>query len=134
MYLRILLLAGSTILLSGCKSHEGLYAPSCVAYAGSEIQLEDGRFVWTKFTDQVRIDEQGNKIDPFPGFPLRGQYTEQGARLTLLAEEGGGSHTMFLVRIDGGVYLYTAEEAEAFEASGERPACPLQRQVPGTEN
>ena len=134
MMLRNLLLVGCALILSGCTSYEGHYAPSCIAYAGSEIQLEDDRYVWTKFTDQVEIDEDGNKIDPFPGFPRRGEYEKEGYEITLLGSGGAAVHTLFLFRFEGDIYLYTAEETAAYESTGERPVCPLQLQVQGTSN
>ena len=75
MKLRTLLLASLALIMSGCMTYEGRYAPSCLAYAGSEIQLNDGRYVWSRFTDQVVIDEDGNAVDPFPGFPREGAST-----------------------------------------------------------
>ena len=132
MKLRTLFLAAWALVLSGCTSYEGLYTPSCVAFAGSEIRLEDGRYVWGKFTDQIKIDEDGNKIDPFPGFPRRGEYDKQEYEITLLGADGAPVHTLFLFRLDGDIYLYTADETAAYESTGERPACPLVLQAPGT--
>ena len=129
MVTRNVFILGLAVLLSGCSSYEGLYVPSCIAYAGSEIRLEDGRYVWTKFTDQVVVDEDGNTVDPFPGFPREGEYEKQGNRITLHAGSGGPSpETMFLFDDNGDVYLYTAAEWNAFETSGEQPECPLKRQ------
>lgn len=122
------LLAAGALILAGCAAYEGLYAPSCIAFAGSEIRLEDGRYVWSKFTDQVEIDADGNEVDPFPGFPRRGKYEKQDYEITLLGAGGEPVHTLFLFRLNGDIYLYTAAEAEAFEGSGERPACPLKLQ------
>ena len=132
MFARNLVTLSSFVILSGCTSYEGLYAPACVAYAGSEIRLDDGRYVWTRFTDQVVVDENGNEVDPFPGFPRRGQYKKQDYQITLLGADGEPVHTLFLFRFDGDMYLYTAEETDEFESTGERPSCPLNLQAPGT--
>jgi hypothetical protein len=35
---------------------------------------------------------------------------------------------MYLFEHNDELYMYTAAEAEAFEATGERPACPLKLQ------
>ena len=43
----------------GCVSSEGRYSPDCIAFAGDTIELADGRFEWDKFTDQVRMDDNG---------------------------------------------------------------------------
>ena len=128
MFTRTVFILGSALCLVGCASYEGLYAPSCLAYSGSEIRLSNGRYVWTKFTDQVVVDEHGDQVDPFPGFPREGAYAKQGNRITLGAGASGESETMYLIEHGGEVFLYTAAEAEAFEATGERPACALQLQ------
>ncbi len=130
MLIRNTIVLGLALTLTGCLAHEGRYAPSCLAYAGSEIRLEGGQYVWTKFTDQVVVDELGNTVEPFPGFPRRGDYEKQGRQITLLGGEGEASETLALYRVDGAIYLYTAGEAAAFESTGERPACPLRLQAP----
>ena len=134
MHLRNTVILLAAMFLYGCMSYEGLYTPSCVAFAGSEIRLEDGRYVWNKFTDQVRVDQDGNKIDPFPGFPRRGEYDKQEYEITLLGADGAPVRTLFLFRLDGDTYLYTAEETAAYESTGERPSCPLQLHAQGTSN
>lgn len=128
MFTRNVFILGLAVLLAGCMSYEGLYAPSCIAYAGSEIRLADGRYTWSKFTDQVVIDEEGNEVDPFPGFPREGAYSRQGNRITFEAGPDFAPETLYLLEENGEVYLYTAAEWTALEASGERPACPLKRQ------
>lgn len=125
MISRYFAVIGCALLLQGCESYEGLYTPSCTAYAGSEIRLSSGRYVWTKFTDQVVVDASGNKLDQFPGFPREGAYSKQGNTIILALEEGESDVTMRVVAVDGEHYLYTADEAAAFEATGKRPECPL---------
>jgi hypothetical protein len=129
---RSVVLVVFALALSGCKSYEGLYAPACAAYAGSEIRLEDGRFFWSKFTDQVVIDEDGNTVDPFPGFPREGAYAVDGETITLTPSSGEAPDTLYLVRDGADVYLLTAAENAEFAAGGELPRCALKRQVPGT--
>lgn len=119
-------------LLTACVSIEGVYLPDCEAYTGSEIRLADGRFHWSKFTDQVVIDEYGNKVDPFPGLPLEGEYRAQGQTVTLTSDNGQPADTLYLFKESGAVYLLTASEKAGVDAGGERPRCALRRQSPGT--
>lgn len=131
MSLRIVTTLALILLLSGCKAIDGTYLPSCVAFSGSEIQLADGRFVWKKFTDQVVLDEQGNKIDQFPGFPLEGDYKVSGDVMTLTPDTGA-PESFYLLRDEPDIYLLTAREKAGYDASGERPRCALKRQPAGT--
>ena len=43
MFTRNVFILGSALCLVGCASYEGLYAPSCLAYSGSEIRRWHGR-------------------------------------------------------------------------------------------
>lgn len=131
MRVRIAMAIAVTLLLSGCKAIDGTYQPSCVAFAGSEIRLEGGRFVWDKFTDQVVVDEQGNTVDQFPDFPRQGSYAVSNDAVTLSADTGS-TETFYLLRDEGAVYLLTSEEKSTYDATGERPRCALQRQPAGT--
>ena len=132
MNLRISLLTAIALPISACASIEGVYLPACEAYAGSEIRLVDGRFHWSKFTDQVEVDDDGNTVDPFPGFPLKGDYRVDGKTVTLTPESGQPAETMYLLEIAGEVYLLTAREKAGMKAGDERPKCALRRQSPGT--
>jgi hypothetical protein len=120
--------------LTACASIEGTYLPSCMAFAGSEIRLDDGRFHWSKFTDQVKVDAQGNEIDPFPGFPLEGVYAVSGDVMTLVPDSGESPQILYVHEDDKAIYLLTAAEKATLDTSGERPQCVLQRQAPGTSN
>ena len=131
MNVRITLAVVLALLLSGCKAIEGAYVPSCVAFSGSEIRLEGGRFVWEKFTDQVVVDEQGNKVDQFPDFPRQGSYAVSDDVVTL-SPDTGSSETFHLLRDEGAVYLLTDTEKSTYDATGERPRCVLKRQPAGT--
>jgi hypothetical protein len=119
-------------VLSGCKPYEGLYAPSCAAYSGSEIELSGGRFIWSKFTDQVVVDDQGNTVDPFPGFPREGVYEVDGKTITLTPASGEAPETLFIVAEGADVYLLTTAENTEYSAGGALPRCALKRQVSGT--
>lgn len=121
---RIMLLGAAT--LAACASHEGRYAPACLAYTGSEILLEDGSFVWERYTDEARIDAAGNPIEPFPDFPKRGRYTVDGQTVVMTSETGQPVATMYLHRADEGYRLLTAAEQQAWESTGEYPDCVLE--------
>ena len=101
-------------LLFGCASHDGTYSPGCIAYEGSKISLSDGQFVWEKFTDSVAVDDAGNVINPFPGYPMEGSYSIKGKALFLDAGSGESSVDMYLQEDRKRVYMLTVEEFEAF--------------------
>ena len=76
-------------IAAGCANHAditGTYLPSCVAFAGSRIELSEDRFSWHKFTDEVRVDDSGNMVDPFPNFPVLGTYAIDGDTLRLTTD------------------------------------------------
>lgn len=125
---------GLSLLLCGCATHEGIYQPSCAAYAGSEIKLGGGRFTWTKFTDEVLVDADGNRVEQFPGFPLHGEYSKTGQQITLISSESEPLEAMFLLPNNGALYLYTADEMDRFETTGERPECALRLQDSAVKN
>lgn len=125
---------GLTLLLCGCSTYEGIYQPSCAAYAGSEIKLGGGRFTWTKFTDEVLVDADGDRVDQFPGFPLRGEYNKTGQKINLISSDNEPPEAMFLLPNNGALYLYTADEMDRFETTGERPKCALRLQESAAKN
>lgn len=118
-----LLLIGA--LTAACVSHDGTYSPACLSYAGSVIELEDGNFEWIRFTDQVVIDDHGEKVDPFPGYPMRGTYRIDGQSVVMTSSDGRTLDPMYLHARNGSSYLYTAAEDEALARTGEHPKCPL---------
>jgi hypothetical protein len=132
MKLRSIFLAGMALFLTACASIEGVYLPACEAYAGSKIMLSDGRFQWSKFTDQVVVDDDGNEVNQFPGFPLEGQYSVSAQVVTLTPDSGQPVETLYLHNEAGAIYLLTARENAAVEAGDARPECALERQSPGT--
>jgi hypothetical protein len=118
----------SLAIAAGCAADPniaGTYTPSCIAFEGNTIKLSDSRFTWDKFTDEVSIDEDGNEIDPFPGFPVRGSYVVEDDVVRLTTDVGELAGEMHLVRRPGQVYLLTAAEFEAWERDGSVPACAL---------
>ena len=113
-------------LLSGCLPHEGTYLPGCIAYVGDKITLGDGQFVWEKFTDERKVNEQGEIIDPFPGYPMKGSYRIDGQSVHMTPESGAAVQPMFLHEEDGRHHLLTADEFAAWEATGSYAECALQ--------
>ena len=122
---RIISTTLTAALLVGCVSHEGTYSPGCIAYAGSSISLSDGQFVWEKFTDSVVVDDDGEIINQFPGFPMRGRYRIDGQTLYMESDDGDSLEEMYLHRRDNRQYLLTAEQFEAWETTGKHADCAL---------
>lgn len=122
------------LLLCACSNIDGVYSPDCAAYSGSQIVLKDGQFTWTKFTDEVVVDEAGDKVDQFPGFPLRGEYDKSGEKISLERGEGEESTEMHLSEINEDLFLYTAGEFDLFVETGKRPDCALKLQRSAVEN
>jgi len=116
------------IASAGCASSAntaGTYTPACIAYEGNKIELSDGRFVWDKFTDEVSVDDAGNVIDPFPGFPVQGSYSIDEDVVRLSTDVGELMAEMHLVRNSGRVHLLTADQFEAWRKDRELDECAL---------
>jgi hypothetical protein len=113
------------ILLAACASHEGTYSPACVAYAGSNIVLSSGQFVWEKFTDSVVVDDDGKVVNQFPGYPMQGNYRIEGQTVYMQAASGESLANMYLHRDGDRRYLLTAEQSEALEKTGNYADCAL---------
>lgn len=114
--------------LAGCATNAGVtgtYAPSCVAFEGNTIELADNRFTWDKFTDEVTVDDDGNTVDPFPGFPVRGIYTIDDDVVSLVTDVGELAAELHLVRRPDQVYLLTDAEYRAWQQDGTVPDCAL---------
>ena len=112
-------------LLAACVSHEGKYSPACVAYAGSIIELHRGQFVWEKFTDSVIVDDDGEIVNQFPGYPMHGSYRIDGQTVLMESASGESLAAMYLHRRDHRRYLLTAEQHEAWERGGMSADCAL---------
>ena len=128
MKAKTLILFVSLGSVAGCANGPdvtGTYSPSCIAFEGSTIALTDNRFTWDKFTDEVTVDEAGNKLDPFPGFPVRGTYTVNDDVLSLTTDVGELAAELHLVQRPGQMYLLTDPEFEAWQKNGEIPECAL---------
>lgn len=119
------LLLGLVSLLAACSSIDGMYRPACVAFEGETIQLNDGRFVWQRFTDERRIDQNGELIDPFPDFPKEGTYTLQSSVLQFSTNDGSDAYSYYLVQLGSDYYLLKQAENGAYLANGVLPDCAL---------
>lgn len=125
---KTLALLCSLAVAAGCAADTniaGTYEPSCIAFEGNTIELSDNRFTWDKFTDEVTVDNDGNKIDPFPGFPVRGTYVVEDDVVRLVTDVGELAGEMHLVRRPDQVYLLTGAEFESWQRDGEVPTCAL---------
>ena len=113
------------ILLFSCKPYEGNYLPSCVAFEGSNIELIDGRFLWEKFTDQVFVDDDGEIVNSFPGYPMKGVFRIDGQSVHLKSDTGESLPSMFLHERNKRHYLLTAEQFAQLKTGGTFPECAL---------
>lgn len=113
------------LLMSACANHEGLYEPACIAYQGDRIELQDGRFTWQRYTDERTVDEAGNVVEPFPGFPKTGAYRVSSDKLELVTDDNVRLDNWFVVEHAGQRYLLNAEQHNAFREGGELPKCVL---------
>ena len=113
------------VLLLGCAGNNGTYAPDCVAFEGTTIELADGRFVMDKFTDQVEVDDTGKVRDPFPGYPVSGTYRFDGNVLHLQSDSGTELPVLYRVKTEGRYRLLTAEQFESWTTSDTIDDCAL---------
>lgn len=111
------------LLLAGCASIDGTYTPGCLSHAGNSITLNGGRFVWDKFTDQVLVNDAGEKVDMYPEYPLRGRYSVEGDTVHFESYTGEPLPVMHLQRESGKTYLLTDKQRDTWLTA--RPRCPL---------
>ena len=110
-------------LLAGCASDDGTYSPDCIAYAGNRITLDNGRFVWEKFTDQVLVNDAGEVVDMYPEYPLRGRYSLEAETIHFESYTGEPLPAMHLQREGNKTYLLTEKQLGSWQT--DRPRCPL---------
>lgn len=96
-----------------------------MALEGDKVVFVDGSFEWHKFTDERVLDDDGNVIDPFPGYPLTGRFKLRNSVVEFVTVEGAKPEDMHLFEDEMDVYLLTAEENAAAVAGEGLPACPL---------
>lgn len=115
------------LALAACSSINGLYAPACPSFAGQTITLDGGRFVLDKFTDTVDVDDNGNPIDPFPGYPMQGDYRREGSVVYLRSDSGTDLPTLYLAQVGNKKWLLTKAEYEEWTREGSVGPCALAR-------
>ncbi|MEM8817247.1 MAG: hypothetical protein AAGE85_15590 [Pseudomonadota bacterium] len=111
----------------GCASVEGVFEPSCIAYAGDRIEFRNDRFEWSRFTDVRNIDRDGNEIDAFPDYPKAGTYKIDSATIEFVTDDGSALDDHFLLERNGDLYLLTREQHDAVTAGESMPDCALRR-------
>jgi hypothetical protein len=112
--------------LAACASGpEGVFEPACLAHAGDRIELRDGRFEWNRFTDEVSVDDEGNRIDPFPGYPKSGRVEIEGDRLSWVADDGTAFDDRYLLEHRGRTWLLSDEQHQGVLDGEPMPACAL---------
>lgn len=125
MCLRLVLTLALAITLTACASHYGVYAPDCIAYAGDRIELDDGRFAWDKFTDQVEIDDEGRRVDRYRDYPVRGRYLLDDGKLIFIAETDVSLPELYLVRRGRQHYLLSTAQYATWQETGDFANCAL---------
>jgi hypothetical protein len=111
--------------LAACASNEGTYEPSCVAYEGDRLKLAAGRFEWQRFTDERVVNESGDVVEPFPGFPKSGTYRVNDDKLELVTNDGVRLDDWFVIEHAGQRYLLDAKQHNTFVDTSELPECAL---------
>ena len=51
------------------------------------------------------MDEDGNVVNQFPGYPMRGTYSISGKTVTMEGASGDALHSMYLHQDEGRYYL-----------------------------
>ena len=125
MQSRIFIITLMAIFLFSCKPYEGNYSPDCVAFEGNKVELSEGRFLWEKFTDQVFVNDDGEIVNSFPGYPMEGAFRIDGQSVYLKSDTGASVQTMVLHERNKHHYLLTAEQFAELESSGTFPGCAL---------
>lgn len=123
--LRFAAIASALFLGSCAATVSGTFEPACIAYEGDRIVLSDGRFEWNRFTDVVNIDDDGNRVDPFPDYPKVGRFVRDGDRLTWITDDGSALGERYLLDYRGRTYLLTYDQNEAVLDGEQMPACAL---------
>ena len=122
---KLLISLGALVLVGACKDIDGNYFPACRAFAGDTIKIVGDTFVWDKFTDAVEVDDDGNTVDPYPGYPAEGSVSRDGHKLSFAAGGGIELPDMFMQQCDGRPYLLTADENREFDKTGKCGRCSL---------
>lgn len=112
-------------LLVACANHQGLYEPGCAAYEGDILKLTGSRFEWQRFTDERIVNDSGEVVPPFPGFPKSGTYRVTEDKLQLVTDDNVQLEDWLIVDHAGHRYLLDANQHNAFVDNGDLPECAL---------
>ena len=121
----VILLAA--MLCAACDDFTGVFEPDCMAMEGDRFVFAGSTFEWHKFTDERRLDADGNVVDPFPGYPLTGTFALRGSTVELTTAGGDRLDDRFLFERGDSLYLLTREQHAAVTAGGDLPMCVLRR-------
>ena len=113
--------------LAGCSGINGFYSPDCAMFEGQSITLDSGRFVVDKFTDSVELDDADNPIDPFPGYPMHGDYRVEGNVVYMRSDSGTDLPTLYLAEVGDKKWLLTESEYAVWTKEGSVGPCSLAR-------
>lgn len=113
--------------LVGCAGVNGTYEPGCATFEGETITLDRGHFVVERFTDAVDVDDQGAARDPFPGYPMQGNYRLDDGVLRMESDAGAELPQYYLVESEGRKRLLTGEQYRAWTDGGSIDPCALTR-------
>jgi hypothetical protein len=117
----------AAFLCTSCAELSGVFEPDCIAMEGDRFVFAGGKFEWHKFTDERRLDADGNVIDPFPGYPLKGTVVLRGSTVELTTADGERLDDHFLLERGDSHYLLTRAQHAAVTAGGDLPECVLHR-------
>jgi len=89
------------------------------------LTLAGSRFEWQRFTDERIVNESGEVVPPFPGFPKSGTYRVTEEKLQLVTDDNVRLEDWFTVDHAGHRYLLDAKQHNAFLDNGKLPECAL---------
>lgn len=122
-------LLAAASLLGGCAAPVS-YAPGCAAYTGDLITVDGRRYTWDKFTDTRSLDEDGNVIDPFPGYPREGRVEQEGQVVRFFDASGELLAVRHRHEAGGKTYLLTPEALQNMASGAALDPCSLVAQPP----
>ena len=117
----------AALVCAACDDFAGVFEPDCMALEGDRFVFTGRTFEWHKFTDERRIGADGELVDPFPGYPLKGTFVLQGTTVELTTAAGNRLDDHFLIERGDSLYLLTREQHAAVTEGGDLPTCVLRR-------
>jgi hypothetical protein len=73
----------------------------------------------------VAIDDNGEVINQFPGYPMQGSYRISGQTVSMESAAGESLEKMYLHRSENRSYLLTAGQHKTWEETGKYDDCAL---------